>query len=94
MAPLCRETFTGVVVALPLASRRVWRARRDDHRRRARATTACLEIGGGPWRGTLEQLGCGDPHAALAPLMGLPVDVRAVAEFTLKPAFGDVLPGL
>ena len=90
MAPLCRETFTGVV------SLSLWRldasgARVETIIDAAQSTTACLEIGGGPWRGNWKS--AAEIRGPLTPLMSLPVDVRAVADF-LKPAFGDVFPGL
>ena len=89
MAPLCRETFTGVVTLS------LWRldasgARVETVIDAARSTTACLEIGGGPWRGRWKS--AAEIRGPLAPLMSLPVDVGAVADF-LKPAFGDVFPG-
>jgi len=89
MAPLCRETFTGdVEISL-------WRldsagARVETIIDAARSETACLEIGGGPWRGAWKS--AAEIRGPLAPLMSLPVDVAAVAKF-LAPAFGDVLPG-
>lgn len=89
MAPLCRETFTGnIVVSL-------WQLNESGERVEAiidaaTCSTACLEIGGGPWispyRATAEV------RTPLGPLMGLPVDVGAVAKI-LSP-LGDVLPGL
>ena len=89
MAPSCRETFTGVVVVS------LWRLNDRGERVEtiidaATSDTACLEIGGGPWIGPWRS--AAEIRSPLGPLMGLPVDVRAVA--SLLSPFGDVLPGL
>jgi len=89
MAPLCRETFTGnIAVSL-------WQLNERQERVEAiidaaTCSTACLEIGGGPWISPYRAKA--EVRTPLGPLMGLPVDVGAVAK-ALSP-LGDVLPGL
>jgi hypothetical protein len=89
MAPLCRETFTGSVVVS------LWRLDARGERVEtiidaASSNTACLEIGGGPWIGPYRA--SAEIRTPLGPLMSLPVDVPAVANF-LSP-LGDLFPGL
>ena len=89
MAPLCRETFAGSIVVS------LWRLDARGERREtiidaASSDTACLEIGGGPWIAPYRA--SAEIRAPLGPLMGLPVDVAAVAA-VLSP-FGDLFPGL
>jgi tocopherol cyclase len=89
MAPLCRETFTGVVTV------HLWRLNAQGARVEtiidgASSDTACLEIGGGPWLSAWKSVA--EIRTPLGPLMGLPIDMRFVAN-ALSP-FGNFLPGL